>query len=67
MDEISRENMIRRQKEYQSFLKSMNCCPLCSAPLTLIHEVNEESALIKETAHCEGCDVETRRKEHPIQ
>ena len=67
MDEINRERIQRRQKEFQTFLKSMNCCPLCSSPLTLIHEVDEENEKIKETAHCESCDVETRRKEHPLQ
>lgn len=67
MDEITRENIVRRQKKYQSFLQSINCCPLCTAPLTLIHEVDDENKSIKETAHCDDCDVETRRKNHPIQ
>ena len=67
MDEMTKEHIIRRQEKYQSFLKSINCCPLCSAPLTLIHEVDQENECIKETAHCDDCDIETRRKEHPIQ
>ena len=64
MDEISQDEMIRRQQKYQNFLRSVNCCPLCSTPLTLIHEINEEEELIKETAHCDQCDIETRRKDH---
>ena len=44
----------------------MNCCPLCSEPLTLIHEVNEEDAQIKEIAHCDRCELETRKKDHGI-
>lgn len=65
MDEITKEQIERTQKKYLSFLRSINCCPLCSTPLSLIHEVNEEEEVIKETAHCEQCDIETRRKDHP--
>ncbi|MCB0377793.1 MAG: hypothetical protein KDD33_04810 [Bdellovibrionales bacterium] len=67
MDEIKQQEVENHQKKYQTFLQSINCCPLCTSPLTLIHEVDEESSIIKETAHCDQCDVETRRKEHPIQ
>jgi hypothetical protein len=65
MDEISKQKIIQHQQKYQSFLKSMNCCPLCSTPLTLIHEVDTHLELIKETAHCSQCDIETRKKDHP--
>ncbi len=65
MDEITREKIKRHQEKYQNFLKSMNCCPLCSEPLILLHEVNEAEEVIKETAHCDQCDIETRRKDHP--
>lgn len=64
MDEITREKFLQHQQRYLSFLRSMNCCPLCSAPLTLIHEINEEEEIIKETAHCDQCKIETRRKDH---
>jgi len=64
MEEMTREKMVKRQQRYQSFLRAMNCCPLCSTPLTLIHEINEDDESIKETAHCDQCDIETRRKEH---
>ena len=67
MEEINQKAIVRRQKRYQNFLKAINCCPLCSSPLSLIHEVDEDNGSIKETAHCDECDVETRRKEHPIQ
>lgn len=65
MDEMTREKMIERHKRYQSFMRSINCCPLCSTPLTLIHEIHEKDEVIKETAHCDQCDIETRRKDHP--
>ncbi len=64
MDEMTREKLVKRQQRYTSFMRSMNCCPLCATPLTLIHEINEEEELIKETAHCDQCDIETRRKDH---
>lgn len=64
MDEMTRDKIAKHQQRYLSFLKAMNCCPLCSSPLTLIHEINAEEETIKETAHCEKCDVETRRKNH---
>lgn len=64
MDEISRERILRHREKYQNFLKSINCCPLCSGPLTLVHEVSEHQEQIKETAHCENCDLETRRQNH---
>lgn len=65
MDEMTREKLLQYQQKYQNFLRSMNCCPLCSTPLTLIHEINEEEERIKETAHCDQCKIETRRKDHP--
>lgn len=65
MDEMTREEIIKRHRKYQNFMRSINCCPLCSTPLTLIHEIDEEKQVIKETAHCSECDVETRRKDHP--
>lgn len=64
MEEMTYEQMIERQQRYQKFLRAMNCCPLCSTPLTLVHEINEEEEHIKETAHCDQCDIETRRKDH---
>ena len=67
MDEIERQKIEKRQQKYTQFLRSMNCCPLCSSPLSLIHEVNEEEEVIQETAHCSNCDLETRKKDHPIQ
>ena len=65
MDEMNKEQIEARQKKYQSFLRAINCCPLCASPLTLIHEVFEGEELIKETAQCDNCDVETRKIEHP--
>ncbi len=64
MDEMTREEIIKRHRRYQNFMRSINCCPLCSNPLTLIHEIDEEEETIKETAHCDQCDLETRRKDH---
>ena len=65
MDKISPEEKIKRRRQrYRHFLKSVNCCPLCSSPLILIHEVNREDQQIKETAQCDQCHIETRRKNH---
>ncbi len=64
MDEKIVEKYQSHREKYQNFLKAMNCCPLCSTPLILVHEVHEEDHLIKETAHCDQCEMQTRRKEH---
>ena len=64
MDEMTKQKIENRQRLYQNFLRTMNCCPLCTTPLTLIHEIDEEEELIKETAHCSECDIETRRRDH---
>ncbi len=64
MDEKIVEKLQNQRERYQNFLKAMNCCPLCSAPLVLIHEVYEEDHTIKETAHCEQCEMQTRCKDH---
>lgn len=64
MDEMTKQEIETRQRRYQNFLKSINCCPLCSTPLTLIHEIDDQQEVIKETAQCSECDVETRRVEH---
>ena len=58
------EQFKSQRERYQSFLKSVNCCPLCSTPLILIHEICEEDHTIKETAHCEQCEIQTRCKDH---
>ena len=64
MDEKTVEKFQSHRKKYQSFLKAMNCCPLCSSPLVLVHEICKEDHIIKETAHCDHCEVQTRRKDH---
>ena len=57
----------KRQQRYQEFLQGINLCPLCSSPLTLIHEVDKEAGYIEELAHCSECQLETRKKDHTIQ
>ena len=64
MDEITKKELIKRHNRYRNFMRSINLCPLCSTPLTLIHEICEQDHTIKETAHCSECDVETRKKQH---
>ena len=64
MDEKMVEEFQSRREKYQSFLKAMNCCPLCSSPLVLIHEFHERDHIVKETAHCDQCEIQTRRKDH---
>ena len=63
MEKAQQRHQSRRYK-YESFLKSVNCCPLCSSPLILIHEINGQDHRIKETAHCDICEVQTRQKNH---
>jgi len=67
MDEIKQKQILRRQKRYREFLQGVNLCPLCSSPLTLIHEVDKDAGYIEEVAHCSECQLETRKKDHPIQ
>ena len=67
MDEIKEKEFERKRNRTIEFLQGINLCPLCSSPLTLIHEVNKEAGYIEEIAHCSECKLETRKKDHPIQ
>ena len=64
MDKKMRQDYQNDKEKYQSFLKAINCCPLCSSPLILIHEFYTGGHRVQETAHCDQCEIQTRRKDH---
>ena len=61
---MNKKKFENQRDRYQNFLKTINCCPLCSSPLVLIHEFYKENHLVKETARCDECEIQTRRKDH---
>lgn len=58
--------VLHRLEQIRSFLKSVNQCTLCAEPLTLIHEIDELSASVKEVAYCSNCKLTVREKEHSL-
>lgn len=58
--------VLNRLEQIRSFLKSVNQCTLCSEPLTLIHEIDEECASVKEVAYCSKCKLTVREKDHAL-
>ena len=70
MDEITEDRLLalqKRREKFREFLQSINLCPLCSSPLSLIYEVDRDAGYIEELAHCGECQLETRKKDYPIQ
>lgn len=58
--------VLNRLEQIRTFLKSVNQCTLCTEPLTLIHEIDELSAQVKEVAYCSKCKLTVREKEHAL-
>lgn len=58
--------VLHRLEQIRSFLKSINQCTLCAEPLTLIHEIDDLTASVKEVAYCSKCKLTVREKEHSL-
>jgi len=58
--------VLERLEQIRSFLKSINQCALCTEPLTLIHEIDNDTSNVKETAFCSKCNLTVREKEHGL-
>ncbi len=58
--------VLERLEQIRTFLRSINQCALCAEPLTLIHEIDGETSLVKETAYCSQCNLTVREKDHSL-
>lgn len=66
LKENIKNSVLERLEQIRAFLKSMNQCALCSEPLTLIHEIDNTDAFVKETAYCSQCQLTVREKDHSL-
>ncbi|MBY0314482.1 MAG: hypothetical protein K2Q26_03115 [Bdellovibrionales bacterium] len=64
--EFVQSSVLQRLEQIRNFIKSINQCALCAEPLTLIHEINQESNQVLETAHCSKCNMNSRVKDHAL-
>lgn len=51
---------------HHDFIKREGHCVLCSSPLEIHHETNQDLNEIQEQAHCVECDVRVRVKTYPL-
>jgi DNA-directed RNA polymerase subunit RPC12/RpoP len=56
-----------KSEDHRDFIEMHNQCSLCGCTLELRFEKNNESAMIKEEAHCPECEMRTRRQFFSIQ
>jgi hypothetical protein len=66
LKENIKSTVMLRLEQIRAFLKSINQCALCSEPLTLIHEIDNKDAFVKETAYCSQCQLTVREKDHSL-
>lgn len=59
-------SVLQRLEQIRNFIKSINQCALCAEPLSLIHEINQETHQVQETAYCSKCNLNSRIKDHSL-
>jgi transcription elongation factor Elf1 len=53
--------------ELEQFLEDYHNCPLCGSELMYTHVTNFAHLSVQEEAHCEPCNIRTKKDAHVLQ
>jgi hypothetical protein len=56
-----------RMTPTERFLDEQYHCPLCGHEMLLTHVTQFVEMMVKEEAHCEGCKIQVRERDHGLQ
>lgn len=51
----------------EQFVEDYNHCPLCGTELLYTHVTDFSYLKVNEEAHCEACNIRTKKDEHVLQ